>query len=285
MERRFRIGELAARTGLSPDVLRAWERRYGLLQPERSDGGYRLYSSSDEVRVRAMVRQIEAGVPAAEAARLVREGGALEPDVGSVDALQAELRQALDRFDDARAQAALDALVRMLSFDTVARGVILPFLRDLGDRWERGEASVAQEHFASVVLRGRLLALARGWDRGGGPRAVLACAPGEQHELGLIVFGLVLREHGWRITYLGADTPLDTLAGAVRELSPAAVVVISMDPAILDTRRAELAELACQTRLLLAGAGAREDFAEAIGAALLHGDPVEAAAELAGRPA
>jgi methanogenic corrinoid protein MtbC1 len=232
-----------------------------------------------------MVRHTEAGVPAAEAARLVREVGTTEAEVGSVDALQAELRRALDGFDDARAQAALDVLVSMLSFDTVARAVILPFLRDLGDRWERGEASVAQEHFASVVLRGRLLALARGWDRGGGPRAVLACAPGEQHELGLIVFGLALREHGWRITYLGADTPLDTLAEAVRELSPAAVVVVSMEPAILDTRGRQLAELTRHTRLLLAGTGAREDLAAAIGAAVLRGDPVEAAAELAGRPA
>ena len=121
--------------------------------------------------------------------------------------------QALDRFDDAGAQAALDRLIGALSFETVAREVILPYLRELGDRWERGEASVAQEHFASIVIRGRLLALARGWDRGTGPRALLACAPGEQHELGLIVFGLALRQHGWGITYLGADTPIETLGG------------------------------------------------------------------------
>jgi methanogenic corrinoid protein MtbC1 len=267
---------------VTPDVLRAWERRYSLLRPERSKGGYRLYSPKDEDRVRAMVRQLEAGVPAGEAARLVLEGGGASEIAGpSLDTLKGELRQALDCFDDARAQAVLDTLITELSFEAIARQVILPYLRDLGDRWERGEASVAQEHFASIVLRGRLLALARGWDRGGGPRALLACAPGERHDLGLIVFGLALRQHGWRITYLGADTPVETLAAAMRELSPAAVILTALRPDRLHPIRELLTELARNTPLYLAGAGAREKFAAETGAKLLRGGPVDAAAELA----
>ena len=74
-----------------------------------------------------------------------------------------------------------------------------------------GDATVAQEHFASNLIRGRLLGIGRGWDSGEGPRAVLACAPGEQHDLGLIAFGLTLNRRGWRITYLGPDTPVDSL--------------------------------------------------------------------------
>ena len=88
--------------------------------------------------------------------------------------------------------------------------VILPFLHRLGVRWAAGRTSVAQEHFASNVIAGRLRSLARGWGQGVGPRAILACPPGELHDLGLLCFGLVLREHGWRITYLGADTPIAT---------------------------------------------------------------------------
>lgn len=282
MERRFRIGELAQRTRVSPDALRVWERRYGLLRPDRSEGGYRLYSESDEQRVRAMVRHVEAGVPAGEAARLVLEGSdAPEAQGPPLASMFEELRNALDRFDDAAAQAAFDRLIGDLSFETAARRVLLPYLRELGDRWERGEASVAQEHFASIVIRGRLLALARGWDRGAGPRALLACAPGEQHELGLIVFGIALRQHGWGITYLGGDTPIETLAAAQAQLEPSAVVVISLSSERLEPIRAGLAELAKRTRLLLAGAGASEEFATAVGADLLVGDPVDAAAELA----
>ena len=273
---------MARRTGVSPDALRIWERRYGLLQPERSDGGYRLYSAADESRVRTMVRHVESGIPAGEAARLVVEGVPANHDPGPpLPAAAAELREALDRFADASAQAVLDRLIGALSFETLAREVILPYLRELGDRWERGEASVAQEHFASIVIRGRLLALARGWDRGAGPRALLACAPGEQHDLGLIVFGLVLRQHGWCITYLGADTPVETLAAAAAQLNPAAVVVLALMPERLEPINEVLADLGARSRLLLAGAGADGEYARTVGADLLAGNPVDAAGELA----
>ena len=175
MEPRLRIGELARRTHVSPDVLRAWERRYGLLEPQRTDGGFRLYTAADEDRVQAMVRHLGAGVSAGEAARLVLAAEA--PPAGltpSLDGVADELREALDDFDDARAQVVLDLLIARLSFDALARDVLLPYLHELGERWERGEVSVAQEHFASMVLRGRLLA-PRPWL---GPRCGAARAAG-----------------------------------------------------------------------------------------------------------
>jgi MerR family transcriptional regulator, light-induced transcriptional regulator len=284
MERRLRIGELAAKSGVSADLLRAWEKRYDLLRPDRSRGGYRLYSSADEERVRAMVRHVQSGVPAGEAARLVLDGNRSAGPAAAAElpAMGAELRGALERFDDAGTQAALDALTASFSFETVAREVLLPYLRELGERWERGEVSVAQEHFASVVLRGRLLALARGWDRGAGPRALLACAPQERHELGLLVFGLALRQFGWRITFLGADTPIETLAAAAADLSPAAVVLIALTPEKLEPHRERLARLGEDTRLLLGGPGAREGLAAAVGAELVSSDPLRAASDLGG---
>jgi methanogenic corrinoid protein MtbC1 len=122
-----------------------------------------------------------------------------------------------------------------------------------------------------------VLALARGWDRGSGPRAVLACPPGERHDLGLLIFGLALREHGWRITFLGADTPLDTIGETVRQLAPAALVLAVTDPALLDPVAAELHELAADTTLWLGGAGARETT----DALLLDMSPLAAAARVA----
>ena len=119
----------------------------------------------------------------------------------------------------------VDELLAATTVDVFLRDVVLPYLHELGDRWQRGEASVAQEHFASNVLRGRLLGLGRDWGRGIGPRALLACLPGEQHDLGLIAFGLALRSRGWRITYLGADTPLETLESAAEALEPDLVAV------------------------------------------------------------
>ncbi len=110
---------------------------------------------------------------------------------------------ALDEFDEPAAHAVLDRLLSTLTVETVLRDVVLPYLRELGERWERGEVSVAQEHFASNVIRGRLASLGRGWGHGHGPRAILACVPGELHDIALLAFGIVLNRNGWRIELPG----------------------------------------------------------------------------------
>jgi DNA-binding transcriptional MerR regulator len=278
----LRIGELSKRSGASPELLRAWERRYGLLEPARTDGGLRLYSAEDVRRVRAMQAHLQSGLSAAEAARLVRSGTADASAPADRPALQdaAELRAALDVLDAQGAHLVLDRVLGRYTLETVLVAVVLPYLRDLGERWARGEASVVQEHFASNLLRGRLLALARGWERGTGPAALLACAPGEQHDLPLIMFGLALRAQGWRIIFLGADTPLASIAEAAAELRPALVVVSAVRADTFPRERAGLAALAGEFRVALAGAGADSALASSIGAELLAGDPVAAAAAL-----
>ncbi len=278
-EPQLRIGELARRSGVSPDLLRAWERRYGLLEPVRTDGGYRLYSDEDEARVAAMRAHLAGGMSAAQAAHLARTGGV----AGGADMdLGGELWAALDAFDDAGAQRAFDRLVAALSFETIARVAVVPYLQRLGERWRDGDASVAQEHFASAVLRGRLLGLARGWDRGLGPRALLACPPGERHDLGLVIFGLALREHGWRITYLGPDTPIETIAAAAETLESDAVVLCALTAGHFESVRAPIASLAGRWPVHIGGAGADADFAGSTGAHLLTGDPLTTAAQLSG---
>src|SRR3954471_16951203 len=159
----LRIGELSRRTGVTPELLRAWERRYGLLRPERTEGGFRLYSHADLRRVEAMREHLARGVSAAQAAALAASPApAAEAEPVAAD-VGAALEHALGALDDAAAQAAFDELLARYSLDGVLRDVVLPYLRDLGERWLRGDATVAQEHFASVLLRGRLLGLARGW--------------------------------------------------------------------------------------------------------------------------
>ena len=203
----LRIGELSRRVGVGPELLRAWERRYGLLDPARTEGGTRLYSAEDERRVRAMQAHLENGLSAAEAARLAsRESAAAPPTRRCHSRGVDELREALDLMD-ARGARLPRRPARLLHTRDRPVGRPAPYLHELGERWRSGEASVAQEHFASNLLRARLLALARGWERGEGRTALLACAPGEQHDLPLIIFGLALRGRGWRIVFLGADTP------------------------------------------------------------------------------
>jgi DNA-binding transcriptional MerR regulator len=276
----LRIGELSKRSGVSPELLRAWERRYGLLRPTRSSGGLRLYSLEDLERVRLMRQHLADGLAAAEAAALVSRptlGDEAARPVLVPESARSDLAAALDAFDEPRAQAVIDRLLASATVDALLTAVVLPYLHELGERWQRGEASVAQEHFASAVLRGRLLGLARGWGRGLGPLALLACLPDEQHELGLIAFGLALRARGWRIAYLGADTPLETIDKAARVLAPALVVLNAVTDERVRPVAARLRTLARHHRLALGGNGATDGSAARTGALALTGDPVAAA--------
>ena len=280
----LRIGELSRRAGVSAELLRAWERRYGLLHPTRTGGGFRLYSPADERRVSLMRSHLQRGMSAAEAARLTlteADGGTPDDGEPALQRRAQELRQALDDFDESSAQGALDSVLAEFSTETVLTDLVLPYLHELGERWASGEASVGQEHFASQLIRGRLLGLARGWDRGAGPRALLACAPGEQHDLGLIAFGVALRARGWRITYLGQDTPLETLAESARSLGPLAIVISSVSPNRLSRSVAELRRLAGIAHVWLAGPGATEALAKKTRATFLDVDPVAAADRVA----
>src|SRR5580704_6010837 len=278
----LRIGELSRRLGVSDHVLRAWEGRYGLLQPVRSAGGFRLYSEADALRVRRMQAHLADGLSAAEAARAVlgqdsrADGWAAGTDrVPTTEGeLSGALRQALDAFDEPAAQAVLDRLLSDLSLTAVLRDVVLPYLTELGERWERGTASVAQEHFATNVIRGRLAGLARDWGNGHGPRAVLACPPGELHDLALMVFGIVLHRSGWRIDYLGTNTPVEELTRTVDARHPDLVVVAATVRETLGPLAAQLTALAQRAPLALAGAGATPEIASTVGARLMMRDPV-----------
>jgi DNA-binding transcriptional MerR regulator len=275
-----RIGEFARRVGVSPELLRAWERRYGLLQPIRTDGGFRLYTAADAERVERMKRALDEGFSAAEAAR--RALAEPRTTEGMLDDARERLLAAARTYDEAAVQAVLDDAVGGFALETVLRELILPVMREIGEAWEDGELEIAQEHFATNLVRERLLALSRLWNRGSGPLAILACPPGERHDIGLIAFGLVLRSHGWRILFLGADTPLATLRGAVEATDPRLVVVASMDSALLEAEAAGLRRLAGSAPLVLSGAGASEALCARLHVDRLDGDLVAAAATVAG---
>jgi DNA-binding transcriptional MerR regulator len=282
----IRIGELSRRVGVTPELLRAWERRYGLLEPSRSPGGFRLYSDADVARIEQMKLHLAEGLSAAEAARLARASAttAAPGEVGAaplLDSALAELRRALSSFDEPAAHAALDRLLSAFGLDTVLRDALLPLLRDLGESWARGDTTVAQEHFSSNLLRGRLLALGRDWGRGSGPHALLACPSGELHDLGLVVFGLVLRNRGWRITFLGADTPIETIEETAERISPQLVVLATLLPSRIGSVLDEVRALAARWRVALAGAGVTPELAEEAGAEYLADGPLEAAERLA----
>lgn len=274
----LRIGELSRRVGLSEHVLRAWERRYAVLRPERTAGGFRLYSPADEQRVRRMQAALDEGLSTAEAARRATAEVPVTPAAVSLDEGGRRLANALDDFDADSAHAALDALLAGHDTDEVLGRVVLPYLHDLGRRWETGEVDVTQEHFASNLLRARLAALVQGSAEG--RTALLACPPGELHDLPLLVLAVGLGRRGWRVVFLGADVPMSDLTHRAHSLQPDVIVLASTAEPRMSAVAGPLKALARATTVAVAGAGATQDLAESTGTLLLVEDPVTAADRL-----
>ncbi|MCA1554210.1 MAG: cobalamin B12-binding domain-containing protein, partial [Chloroflexi bacterium] len=217
-------------------TLRAWERRYGVPRPDREQSSrYRVYSEDDIADVLWMKRQIAAGMSPSQASRILREQGRtgepapLSAAVQPLTEQQSALQSSLLGFDIEAAQRILDEALALVGPENVVLAIIEPTMRAIGEGWLHGEVSVAQEHFASHVLRQRLLAVMHLQTNRGArlPHLIAACAPEEQHELGLLSFALLARRQGWPVCYLGQRTPLDELWQTARAL-PARMAALSV---------------------------------------------------------
>jgi DNA-binding transcriptional MerR regulator/methylmalonyl-CoA mutase cobalamin-binding subunit len=279
----FPIRTVAQRTGLSPDVLRAWERRYGAVEPVRDARGVRLYSADDVARFRLLRRLTEEGhaigriaaLPEAELRDLAgpdpADRPAPRPPSPSAAAQVAAALEAVEALDGARLREALMRAVVALPSREFTEGVVLPLLREVGDRWAAGRIHPAHEHLLSARLAGVL-----GWlldaipAPPGAPEAVAAAPSGERHELGALLAAVAAAEEGWRVTYLGADLPAADVALAA-QARRARVVLLSVlleDEAesTLAAVRTVRAALGDGPRILVGGPGAAR-AAEAIGGA------------------
>ncbi len=230
----LRIGEVSRRTGVAVPTLRAWERRYGLLTPDRTDGGHRLYSEADVGRVRSMQRLLDDGWSAAAAAReVLREPASvttLRPVAGTgrpAQDLVHRLEAAIDVFDAAAADHAMDDVFARFDVPRALDEVILPVLRRVGEGWQDDPRIIAREHFATNTLRPRLQRLIR--TPGGSGRSCLAAAPeGEDHDLGLLSSAVVAATAGWKVHYLGARMPTAAMERSLADLRPDVVLIGSM---------------------------------------------------------
>lgn len=194
--------------------------------------------------------------------------------------LVAQLLDAVSALDEDRAHALLDTAFLERSVESAIVDVILPLFVRIGEQWEMGRFGIAQEHFASSLVRRRLGALSLTWGVGNGPTAVLACPPGEFHDIVLLGFGVLLGRSGWRVRYLGPDTPITSVAAAVRLIRADAIVLASRRPNGFRAHASALRALGSDQPLWLAGRGATPRVMEEIGVRSLGGDLVGAVAEL-----
>jgi MerR family transcriptional regulator, light-induced transcriptional regulator len=221
----YRIKRVAHLTGINPATLRAWERRYRLVSPGRTESGYRLYSDEDVAMLSRLKSLVDEGLTIGEAITRVRRGPEpLPADEGgrATCEIRARLLRALLAYDRRSAIEAWDA-ARRLPPERRVEEVLLPAMHEVGERWERGETGVCEEHFASAFVREKLAGILEDLDTGAarGPEAVCAGVPGERHEFGLMAAAIHLAIRGWRIVYLGPDLPLPEVARVLRQRRPA----------------------------------------------------------------
>jgi methanogenic corrinoid protein MtbC1 len=198
-----------------------------------------------------------------------------------------ELWAAVETFDAEAAEMAIARLLWDVPLSGAVTAVVLPFLREVGDRWAAGTMSVAHEHFVSDMLRRKLTAFAsvpphQVDGAAAAPVVLLACPPGERHDMVLLCVALMLRERGVRVRFLGADTPIPAVLAAARAASADAVVLAATRPAMFTAQAAALRELAAETTLYAAGRGADDQTVADIGARTLPADPVRAVVVLVG---
>jgi methanogenic corrinoid protein MtbC1 len=242
-----RGGSRLQQTGLKPDTLRAWERRYGLPTPERSSGGHRLYSQRDIDTIKWLMERQREGLSISRAVMMWRQVEADGRDPFQATTLIAtraapvatpypagetvtHLRQqwvdACLAYDEQRAEQLLNQAFALYSPETVAVELLQRAVAEIGEGWYRGNVTVQQEHFCSSLAVRRLEALVMAAPppiRQG--RILAACPPGEHHIIGLLLVTFLLRRRGWELVYLGANVPTEQLETSVAVVKPQLVIM------------------------------------------------------------
>lgn len=265
----YRIKRVAHITGINPATLRAWERRYNLIAPGRTESGYRVYSDSDVAMLSRIKQLTDDGLTIGEAIARVRRGWAPLPATArgpELDEVRVQLRDALLRLDRQGALAAYDRLAH-LPMERRAEEVLLPVMREIGGLWEESRAVVAQEHYASAFVRERLAAMMAELDEGAapGPEGLCAGPPGEHHELALMACAVRLAAAGWRVVYLGTDVPMDDVRRVMAERRPAVLcssVILRRDArAVHELAEAYRGMAPRETAVVMGGGGIPADTA------------------------
>lgn len=242
----YNIRSVAEKTGISPETMRAWERRYGFPEPHRNEKGYRLYSKDEIAALQWLKGQTEAGMTIGQAIKLLRQLKASGQDPlahspediqvqtaqrQSLEYLRQRLSEALISLNEKDASRTIRIGFDQHPIDAVLLELIAPVMVEIGDLWHQGKIPVAIEHFSTQLCRSHLLqAMDRVPVSSPIGRIVTACAPGEWHELGLLMLTIMLRERSWDVTYLGPNMSLERFGEVLASLKPQLVLFSATTP-------------------------------------------------------
>ncbi len=270
---KYRIGTVSRLTGLSADVVRVWERRYGAIAPQRSDGGSRLYSDADIARLRRLRQAVELGhaigqvakLPEAELETLSSRHNAVvaitEENIDPYALTRSRFIEAINRFDVVVADKEISRAATLYPPRVIVKNIVSPILQEIGERWAHRDFGIAQEHIATNLLRNLLSSLFRLYPPDDAAETiVLATTAGERHEFGILISALIAATRGWRVVYLGTDLPATEIIRTVRSVRArvlALSVVNSLNPQTGDELNLIAASAPANTRVWIGGAEAQ----------------------------
>ena len=226
------IRTVATLTGINPVTLRAWERRYNLITPQRTPKGHRLYTEDDVELIKQVLELLDQGISISQVKPLLEQPPGQQKatslaETGDVwKGYQQKMLHAVEIFDEHVLDSTYNDALSLYPVDVVNQRLVSPLLRIIGEHWKERETGIAEEHFFSVYLRNKLGARIHHLNqRSRGPLLILACLPGEYHEIGLLLFALATVNFGYRVLILGANTPLDQIPHVLQQRSCDGIVL------------------------------------------------------------
>ncbi len=245
--RGLNIAAVARRTGIASDTLRKWERRYGVLRPNRTTGGQRRYDESDVARVEWLRDRLAEGFRISEAAALLDPEG--EIAVASTSELREALVEAAREADSGLLASLVEQAFTLHPVEHAIEEIVQPALESIGAAWVDRSGAIAEEHLLTETVRARLERMLADRRPGVRGKAVLACGPSERHDLGLLALAVLLQADGWLVAYVGADVPLDAVVELAEQIEADVLCVSVTLPSSHERVVAELSEVALPERL------------------------------------
>ncbi|HCU58155.1 MAG TPA: hypothetical protein DF984_08055 [Anaerolineaceae bacterium] len=238
----FTIKVVCERTGIKPVTLRAWERRYNLLDPSRLENNYRLYSDRDIQILRWITHRLENGLTISRAVReyhelrlngiwpealpILQTPVLRNPPKAAPKEYSEQLFTAITSHNEIKARQIIDTIQSVFNLETIFFEIFNPCLYEIGEAWYRGEIRIATEHYASGFIRGFLMNLLQAFPvNNRAPKLLVGCAPEEFHEIGPLMLSVLLRREGYQVEFLGSDLPVDDLVAYAEDISPDMVIL------------------------------------------------------------
>ncbi|MFC5714187.1 MerR family transcriptional regulator [Thalassorhabdus alkalitolerans] len=223
---KYNIKAISKMLGIQPGTLRAWERRYHIIEPVRNQAGHRLYTEEHVGTLRWLIDKVEKGFTIGQAVDLFEKEDFQLDSVegkgnGQVEEFSIKIREALLSFNESEAQALADRAFSIFSIEKVLIEIFTPLLIKVGDLWERNSITAAHEHFASNFIKMKMGNIFQSYRVDAYlPKVLVVCAPDERHELGLLTFTFFLRRKGFDVIYLGTGVPGRDILTVVNQVQP-----------------------------------------------------------------